>query len=848
MGVPGRRSERMNPDASGVSASRPVLLGTVSVPRAIPARGGGGGRVAFRSVEQRIARLDTRFDEALAAFDVQVELTKSIQAADPQLVLVFEALDEQIDLTRVAADLGLEVLTESEGAVEPSDEFVLTASRPRSPLIASCLHAVCLNQQAFDRLRTLWGAWKRDRALDRGLSPLRDLFLHLRDVRPWGPQDRLRTVDWDRYFEGLIPDRLHTIEIELWYRRSSQRRQRAQRDVTRLITDAGGQILSSAVIEQIGYHGIKCSVPTAMLADLAAGRYDAVQVVRSADVMYLRISAQAAYPATPATATDVSHEGPMPGGLPVVCLFDGLPASNHPLLNGRVVIHDPDDLATDYTVEQRKHGTWMASAAVWGDRSSGGDPAPRPILVRPILVPSEDTRDRHEELPVRELVPDLMWRAFRELFDPGGDIEPVAPQVAIVNLSVGDPAAPFDSVLSAWARMLDWLSYQYGVLVIVAAGNRSDLPLTPSTSGELVGLAGDERRQSVLLAQRNDQNERRLLAPAESINAITVGAVHADASGVGPSGYTVDPADGLLSISPVTSFGPGYRRSVKPDLAADGGRALFRHPDSDAHRIRFTSGSALGPGIRVAAPGTQHETFTVGTSAAAVLTTRQAARLHDLVEDITAGMNLSRRQRAAAVKALLVHGCGDLGNFHTTALPVEQALGNGALNRDLSQGCTTNEAVLLFVGTIGATQEQDLLLPLPNGLAVRETKRIDATLAWLSPVNWRHRQYRRAALSFVKPAGAIPVLGKACGLDSDTAVRGATTVQRQAWETQKAFAAGQGSNITVRVKCYEQAGGLGGETIDYAAALSLWVAPSIGVDVYTQVRDQIRARVAVRPS
>jgi hypothetical protein len=52
----------------------------------------------------------------------------------------------------------------------------------------------------------------------------------------------------------------------------------------------------------------------------------------------------------------------------------------------------------------------------------------------------------------------------------------------------------------------------------------------------------------------------------------------------------------------------------------------------------------------------------------------------------------------------------------------------------------------------------------------------------------------------------------------------------------------------VRVKCYEQAGGLGGETVDYAAALSLWVAPSIGVDVYTQVRDQIRARVAVRPS
>ncbi len=35
--------------------------------------------------------------------------------------------------------------------------------------------------------------------------------------------------------------------------------------------------------------------------------------------------------------------------------------------------------------------------------------------------------------------------------------------------------------------------------------------------------------------------------------------------------------------------------------------------------------------------------------------------------------------------------------------------------------------------------------------------------------------------------------------------------------------------------------------VDYAVALSLWVAPTINVDVYAQVRDQIRARVPIRP-
>lgn len=122
----------------------------------------------------------------MAAFETQVQLAESIHAADPQLILVFEALDEQIDLTQVARDLGLEILVESEGAIEPTEEYVLKSKSPRDLLIKSCLHAICLNQQTFDRLLRLWGAWKRDRALAYGLSKLRDLFAHLKDVRPWG--------------------------------------------------------------------------------------------------------------------------------------------------------------------------------------------------------------------------------------------------------------------------------------------------------------------------------------------------------------------------------------------------------------------------------------------------------------------------------------------------------------------------------------------------------------------------------------------------------------------------------------------------------------------------------------
>lgn len=839
----------MSPAAGGVSTERPVILGVVSAPRSIKAPSGGGGRVNLGGVQQRVDRLDARFEDLAAAFGNQIRLAESIQSTDPQLVLVLEARDEQVDLTRVAKDLNIEVLVETESRVDPDEEFALKSAKPRIPLVSSCLHALCVNATALDELLGLWRAWKRDGSLPRGRAQLRDLFVHLKDVRPWGPEDRLQMIDWDEHFAGQDPDSMHSIDLELWYRRSPAARTTAQEDVTTLLTQAGGSVTSSVVIDQIGYHGLKATVSNRVLEALARRDFDAVQVVKSANVMYLKVSGQIASPAMADTDEDVTVDLPAPVSPPVVCLFDGVPATNHPLLADRVTILDPDDLASGYTVKERRHGTAMSSAVVWGDRSRQEDPSARQILVRPILIPSDETINHDEELPADALAPDLMWRAFRDLFEPGADgSPPAAPDIVVVNLSVGDPAAPFDTVLSAWARMIDWLSYEYGVLVVVSAGNHTRLDLTPLDSGALAALSGDARRQATLEAIERQQGARRLLAPAESINALTVAATHDDGAGPIPLGYRIDPNDGLTSISPISATGSGYRRSIKPEVAAPGGRAFFVQASQPTEIVKFRTPGELGPGIKVASPNVGRETYTVGTSVAAALVSRQAGRLHDVVEQVTAGTTLTRRQRAVAIKALLVHGAGDFDDLSASPMPLERAVGNGVLLRDFSSGCAENEAVLLFLGRIGATQEQELTIPLPDGLNIREAKRIEASLAWLSPTNWRHRQYRRAALSFVAPSGAVPPLGSAVGLPADVAKGGATTVQRQVWETNKAFAEGQGSSITIRVKCYEQAGGLDGITIDYAAAVSIWVAPTVGVDVYTQVRDQLRLRVPVQPT
>lgn len=839
----------MSAAAGDVSAQRPIILGAVSASRDIRRPSGGGGRVNFGNVEQRVQRLDAQFDALQAALGDQIQLAESIQAADPQLVLVMEARDENIDLAMVADALGIEIISEAEFRVEPDDEFALASERARSPLVSSCLHAICVNQTSLDELLRLWRTWERDRELPRGRAPLRDFFAHLKDIRPWGPQDRLKLIDWDVHFAGVDPDALVSIDIELWFRGSPDTRTAAEADVSTLLHRDGGVVASSVVIEDVGYHGLKATIPNRVLEQLARGEFDAVQTIKSANVMYLMVTGQVALPTSEDTDEHVQTDEAAPTGVPVLCMFDGVPAANHSLLAGRVTILDPDDLESSYAVDERRHGTAMASAAVWGDRGNADGSAPRQVLVRPILCPCDETMDRVEELPVEALAPDLMRRAFRDLFEPRPDgTPPSAPEVAIINLSVGDPAAPFDTVLSSWARMIDWLSYYYGVLVVVSAGNYTTLNLSPSNSTELAALSGDARRQATLEALNRQQNQRRLIAPAESINALTVGAIHDDAAQGTPIGYRVDPNDGLVSVSPVAATGSGYRRSLKPDLAAPGGRAYFASGGPTTEVVNFRPASANGPGIKVASPRANRVTYTIGTSVSAALVSRQAARLYDVIDSVTDGAPITRRQRASAIKALLVHGVGDFEDLQTSPMPLERAIGNGILLRDFSSGCATNEAVLLFLGQIGSAQEQAMQIPLPDGLSVREAKRIDATLAWLSPINWRHRQYRRAALSFVTPEGAIPKLGATSRISAEASKAGAATVQHLSWETQRAWAGGQGSAISIRIKCYEQAGGLHGELIDYAAVASIWVAPAIGVDVYSQVRDQVRAPIAIQPT
>jgi len=344
-------------------------------------------------------------------------------------------------------------------------------------------------------------------------------------------------------------------------------------------------------------------------------------------------------------------------------LLDGLPVENHVRLAGRLRVDDPEGLADVYPVAQREHGTEMASLIVHGDLNHGEAPLPRPLYVRPVFQPSLGG----ERTPTDRLLVDVIHQAIRRIKLGEGGEPAAAPHVVLVNLSLADEKRPFARLMSPLGRLLDYLSYQHHLLFLVSAGNITDrLRIDGYESWEQFEAASPEDREKAVLASLNSQkSQRTLLSPAESMNALTIGASHCGSafSGNYPADR-IDPftAENLPNI--ISAMGLGFKKVVKPELLFSGGRA----PVS----VAATGGGLVVTPVRVGARhfglktarpslsgSISHEDFTWGTSAATALATRAAHRIHDVLLDRAGGSNhadVTADQLPLLLKALMVHG------------------------------------------------------------------------------------------------------------------------------------------------------------------------------------------------
>lgn len=283
---------------------------------------------------------------------------------------------------------------------------------------------------------------------------------------------------------------------------------------------------------------------------------------------------------------------PPPPGLPTVAVFDSGVDPNGtalgPWVSGRDIYVLPPD--TNYV-----HGTAVASLIVDSAGLNGGHPYFPHAACRVHDVCALETGGAPET--------DLMLRLREALAKQ--------PDIKVWNLSLGG-AEIGDDEFSDFGRELDALSDAYGVLFIVAAGNYVNLP----RRGWPVGV---------------DVLSDRITSPADSVRALTVGAVtHRD----NPASLvrTDEPA-------PYSRRGPGPVFTPKPDIVHVGGNADVNLQSADI-------------GVNVLTPGTGFNCG-AGTSYAAPIAAAMAARTwHSLA---LPGRPYEVIVSPTMVKALMVH-------------------------------------------------------------------------------------------------------------------------------------------------------------------------------------------------
>lgn len=586
---------------------------------------------------------------------------------------------------------------------------------------------------------------------------------------------------------------------------------------------------------------------------------DDIMMVRPQSTVAFPVAAEPLDEALPAPQ---GQEGPLP---PIAALFDAMPVQNHALLAGRLVLDDPDDFDAMSVVAERRHGTEMASLILHGDRNRGEAPLSRRVYFRPVLYAPGGGGD--ERTWRDRLLLDLIYRAVLRMKVGDDEGAATAASVFIVNLSLGDRNRPFAGPMSPWGRLLDYLADRFGILFLVSAGNVMAPLAVPDFAGliEFENATAAEREAAILRALAEQQATRTLLSPAESLNAVTVGAWHEDDAPLVNGGMVFSPFADAPGPNISSALGLGHRKIVKPDIFMPGGRELVRVAANggDGVSLRIAQPGRLY-GVRCAVPDVggdrRREGFSAGTSAATALATRAAHRIFEALSDPDNGNLLEAVDPAfygVIVKAMLVHRAqwGSIGELlDQTWQPqgqgahvarrdgIARLLGYGRPAVDEAMECAANRATMIGYGEIPAGEQAALYrIPLPPSLErVREPRALTASLAWFSPVNFRHQSYRRAKLE-VAPDSPEARFGvkRVAGQPSDKAIpRGSLFHVRYAGERAVAFV--DGNTLALKVFCREQGGALD-QSIRYGLAVTIEAGEAV------QVYDEVRQGLGIRP-
>ncbi|MEC9347670.1 MAG: S8 family peptidase [Pseudomonadota bacterium] len=778
-----------------------------------------------------------------------MELRNDPSALAPERLLVFELRGSVASFAQAIRHVpGLDLV----------DEFDVEGDADDKNPVA---YLLVPDASALRQMLSLWERWQRGEPPQRNFTAWRDVFALLRALRVWGPQDRVDPID-ALTLADLAADssgaEFLRLEVELVFRPRGG--DRAEKEVAGTVEAQSGRVIATRRIEEIAYHAMLVDLPVGVVRDIA--QHAATGILALDSVMYVR-------PQSLATSIDISdledRQPRQPGnnpGVPILALLDGVPVAADQRLARHLIVEDLFDLEPETLVADRVHGTAMASLIVHGDLNLQEAPLRRNIHVVPVM-------GARGWFPSDRLVIDLIHTAV-EAMRGGGD--PSAPDIVIVNLSVGNALRPFQGSMSAWARLLDRLAYRFGLLFVVSAGNRQEKFAIPGY-GSLTAFEDadtDERARKVVAALGRIVADRRLLSPAETVNGLTVGALNSDAipdTQRQAASRNIDPYGDRGMSNPSSTLGPGFANAVKPDVLFPGSREHLQVLGNPSHiEVRPARGSRFA-GLKVVAPPRDGlvaaDGWTNGTSAAAALASRTAHRIHDALE-LAYGedfLSLGHLQRAVLLKALVAHtarwpeGGADLiretigptdGRQHVRRKDnVRRFLGFGAVRPDDAVACAADRATFWACGTLGPDKRASVRVPVPVAISGKARPHaMFASLAWFTPVSPGRKSYRAVRLKLLEPGelGALSMTPAPDQPDTNQTNRGTLFMRR--WEGSKAPVVGENMDVELFVQRDPDQGGPVDDPVPFGLAVTLTM-PGV-VEIYDQVRQRLDLRARAR--
>lgn len=842
----------------------PVPGGPRFVPPVISVPGGRRQRRRFEDQYQRLAR-------ALNAPGGLMSLRDDAANIAPDRAIVFEVAGSIAAFYRAVRRIpGLDFFAEEDRAFAPDGDFVVR-DEPADDVPGKFYLAMPTAGALEDILR-FYRLYRRGRPLPRGSTPWRDLFKCLKTMRPWGPQDRLSDADiaiWQAELADAGIAELR-VEAELFYRAEPEQRAEAMRQVERAAAALGGDVIARADISAISYQAALVRLPVAGMRELI--NRAPVALVLADQIMFIRPQAAMRGPRSedvPLRGRQVARLAGRVAGQPVAALLDGVPLQNHDLLAGRLVVHDPDALEPMAVLAARHHGTAMASLILHGDLSTDGVPLERPLYVHPVMYGA--AADRPEQFHNDQLLIDTIYRAVVQMKDPDTPGGPTAPDVFVINVSLGDARRLYAGPISPLAKLFDYLAYRYDLLFLISAGNMTEDVLLDgyNTLGQIEAADADAISRAFLASVRDTRGRRSLMAPSEGLNPLTIGAAHDDGLAAAAPGAGVVVPYTLAGLPNVSSaMGLGHRRVVKPDLLLPGGRERLRMRSSNPLVLRHPP-LAQGCGLCAAAPDTgaagrlSQRTYLCGTSPATALATRAAHQIFDAMMDVDGGSNLADVDTVfypVIVKALLVHGArwqaeaavliGEVfgpADRHVERVDnIARLLGYGVPDIQRVLDCSPRQATLVGYGEIDTAHAHQYRIPLPDCLqAVIDPRSVVVTVAWMSPVSGAHIDYRRAQLLLDLPDhGAAIGVRRAAGQQPTDHASKRGSVIHEIYEGEDAAVFIEDGHLVLRVWCREKPNRL---RLDSAIRYAVAVTIEAGTPLPVYEQTAVRLREGVRP-